>query len=234
MSRNFAQTAALLSDPGRASMLMALLGGIALPAGELAMLANVAPQTASSHLFLLMAGNLISVEQQGRHRYYRIAVAGVADAIEALLAITPPSKTSSPDPARGRASSVGSLAYARTCYSHLAGQLAVEIADALQRSGVLLERERKLLVSKRGRSWFQQLGIAVSESCARDARFAKRCLDWTERRHHIAGRLGSAMLVRFLEQKWIAAVPSSRSVRVTLEGERQLRERLGIRVPRLG
>ena len=141
---------------------MALIGGVALPAGQLAMVANVAPQTASSHLSRLVQGELLAVEQQGRHRYYRIATGEVANAVEALLAITP----------RAR------------------------------------------------------VGLRFSEAETRRARFARRCLDWTERRHHIGGQLGCAMLSRFRELKWIATVRDSRTVRVTHEGERQLAKRV--------
>ena len=140
MHRDFSHTAALFSDPGRASILISLLGGVALPAGQLAMVANVAPPTASSHLSQLVAGRLLTVEQQGRHRYYRLADAEVAHAIEALLAVT------GRRAARNmRASPVPeSLAYARTCYSHLAGRLAVEIADALQKRNYLVREEPRL------------------------------------------------------------------------------------------
>ena len=140
MPNSFAQTAALFSDPGRASILTSLLGGVALPAGQLALIANVAPQTASSHLSQLVAGRLLSVEQQGRHRYYRLASAEVANAIEALLAIAPRHRNDSmPNPSGARVP--GALAYARTCYSHLAGQVAVQIADALEKRELLVRGE---------------------------------------------------------------------------------------------
>ncbi len=229
MNRDFVETAALLSDPGRARIVMALLGGVALPAGQLAMIAEVAPQTASSHLSKLVEGDLLAVEQQGRHRYYRLAGGEVADAIEALMAIAPRSRV----PPLARPGQADGLAYARTCYSHLAGRLAVEIAEALKKRELLAAPDRKrLTVTKRGQRWFEQLGIAISESSVLHPRYARPCLDWTERRHHVGGRLGSAMLARFRELHWIATVRNSRAARVTLEGERQLRQLLGVVVPR--
>jgi hypothetical protein len=193
------------------------------------MVANVAPQTASSHLARLIAGHMLTVEQQGRHRYYRIANAEVAHAVEALMAITPqasPMVKHVPNAANG-------LTYARSCYSHLAGKLAVDIAEALQRRGILVESEPKnFVMSDEGRSWFARIGLEFSDAEMRNARFARQCLDWTERRHHIGGQLGCAMLTRFCELKWIATVKDSRAVRVTHEGERQLQKVLGITMAR--
>src|SRR5689334_13401539 len=163
MSHELAAAASLLSDPGRASILMALVDGRALPAGELALIANVAPQTASSHLCKLVDGKLLTVEQQGRHRYYRLADAEVAHAIEALLAIAPPSNGSA-EQSRTRVP-VGTLAYARTCYSHLAGRFAVAIADALQQRGLLEpDGSRIFRLTPRGRVWFRNLGITMTDA----------------------------------------------------------------------
>lgn len=228
MSHDFSDTASLFSDPGRSAMLIALMDGRALPAGQLAMIANVAPQTASSHLTKLLDGHLLAVEQQGRHRYYRLASSDVAHAIEALLAIAPRANAADRKSAKGRVPD-SALAYARTCYSHLAGRLAVDFADALRGRALLTEAEgNRFAVTRRGRTWLAQLGIEITERQMKDPRFARRCLDWTERRHHIAGQLGSAMLLRFREQKWIAPIRDTRAVRVTLEGERRLWELLRV------
>ncbi len=226
MGRDFSDVATLFSDPGRSAMLIALMDGRALPAGQLAMIANVAPQTASSHLTKLVGGQLLAVEQQGRHRYYRLASSDVAHAIEALLVIAPHANDAAPrKSARGPDDT---LTYARTCYSHLAGRLAVDIAEALQVCGFVVKRDDRFAVTQRGREWFAQLGIELTEQQLREPRLARRCLDWTERRHHIAGRLGSAMLVRFRELKWIAPMRESRAIRVTLEGEHKFWELLRV------
>lgn len=122
-----------------------------------------------------------------------------------------------------------SLAYARTCYSHLAGRLAVEIADALQKRNYLVREEPRLYsLTAAGQSWFKHLGIAVVDSQMRKSRFARPCLDWSERRHHIAGQLGSALFERLCQLGWIVPVRESRAVRVTLEGRRRFRDVLGI------
>lgn len=227
---DFSYTASLMSDPGRAAMLAALLGDIALPAGELARVANVAPQTASSHLAKLVGGQLLTAEQQGRHRYYRLANAEVANAIEALLALTPgahsAARVASPKPADG-------LAFARTCYNHLAGEVAVALADILQRRHLIVAyADKSYALSDGGRSWFQKFGIAIRPEQERQARFARGCLDWTERRHHLAGYLGAQLLRRLRELRWIAPVRNTRAVRVTLEGEKGLAAEFGVRLPR--
>jgi len=232
MNRDLSETASLISDPGRASMLMALLSGVTLPDGQLALIANVTPQTASSHLSRLVEGKLLTVEQQGRHRYYRLFDGEVAHAIEALLAVTPHRKPAS-GPWLGQASRSGEgLAFARTCYSHLAGKLAIEVVTALQRRGYLVPREPRIFeITKRGRGWFQEFGIAIGESQMKHSRFARRCLDWTERRHHLAGKLGSALLARFRELRWVAPIRDSRALRVTIQGHEEFRKLLDIRLP---
>ena len=226
MARYFSDTAALLSDPGRAAILMALMDRRALPAGQLAMIANVAAQTASSHLSKLVDGGLLRVEQQGRHRYYRLADTEVANAIEALLAISPGGHALAVMP---RQAVSGDLAHARTCYSHLAGRLGVDIADAFQCRGILVEQPSKsFLITDRGQQWFQGLGIVVTDRKRKDVRFARRCLDWTERRPHLAGPLGATMLTRCLELRWLARIRNSRALRVTHEGQRKFQDVLGI------
>jgi DNA-binding transcriptional ArsR family regulator len=228
MGRDFSDVATLFGDPGRSAMLIALMDGRALPAGQLAMIANVAPQTASSHLTKLLDGNLLAVERQGRHRYYRLASVDVAHAVEALLVIAPRANNTSTRSSAGGRAPDDMLAYARTCYSHLAGRLGVDIAEAFQVRGLLVKREDRFAVTQRGREWFAQLGIEITEQQTKQPRFARRCLDWTERRHHIAGYLGSAMQVRFRELRWIAPMRDSRAVRVTLEGERKFWELLRV------
>jgi hypothetical protein len=210
---------------------MALLGGVTLPAGQLAIVANIAPQTASSHLSKLVSGQLLAVEQQGRHRYYRLTNSEVAHAIEALLAVTP-RRTKRAETQPSQLSHVNqSLSFARTCYSHLAGKLAVQIVVILEGRHYLVACEPRLYeVTKRGRAWFQDFGISVHESQLKHPRFARRCLDWTERRPHLAGNLGCALLARFRELKWIAPVRGSRALRVTIQGQQELPRVFGIKL----
>jgi DNA-binding transcriptional ArsR family regulator len=224
MNQELSLTANLLGDPGRAAILLSLMDGLALPAGELASIANVAPQTASGHLARLMDGGLLSMERQGRHRYYRLSSSEVADAIEALLVLT--ARQSSGEKAT-RKVTAGTLAHARTCYAHLAGWLGVQIAQELERRELLRPSGPKIYsVTAFGCAWFQSLGIDTYDVAPR--RLALRCLDWTERRHHLAGTLGCAMYRRFQELRWLAPMKGSRAVRVTLEGKSRLWDLLRI------
>lgn len=227
MNDAVAVAANLLAEPARAAMLLELMSGRALPAGELAEVANVSPQTASGHLAKLVEGSFLQVEQQGRHRYYRLASSEVANAVEALLVLTNgvhKREKSVPE--------VGSLEHARTCYAHLAGWLGVQIADALQANGVLLPASgRAFAMTQRGCEWFEELGVEVGRTAGgADAKIARQCIDWTERRPHVAGAVGVGMYRRFVALKWIVPAKSTRAVRVTLDGKREFWKRLRIAV----
>jgi DNA-binding transcriptional ArsR family regulator len=228
MNDKLSDIANLLGDPGRAAILLRLMSGLALPAGELAVTANVAPQTASEHLAKLVHGRLLSVERQGRHRYYRLASAEVADAIEALLVLTTRSRVSSAATASSRPQ-VGSLEHARTCYGHLAGWLGVQIAKNLEERGMIKPANAKhYSLSSSGREWFEAIGVGIPSSGAAPKKLAVRCLDWTERRHHLAGTLGCAIYKRFRVLGWLITIQDTRVVRVTVEGRTQIWKLLGI------
>ena len=226
MNDALAVAANLVAEPARAAMLLELMSGRALPAGELADAANVSPQTASGHLAKLVEGSFLKVEQQGRHRYYRLASTAVADVVEALMVLTNgvrKDQKSVPE--------VGSLEHARTCYAHLAGWLGVQIADALQANGVLLPAGgRAFAVTERGREWFEELGVEIASVDGADSKVARQCIDWTERRPHVAGAVGVGMYRRFVALKWIVPAKNTRAVRVTLDGKRELWKRLRIAV----
>ena len=228
MSHAVAHAARLIAEPARAAMLVRLMGGRALPAGELAHTAHVSPQTASEHLSRLTEGGFITVQRLGRHRYYKLANEEVAYVVESLLVL------SAPPPTRAKANPppLGSLEYARTCYAHLAGRAGVAITDALVREGYLAPRGSSTFsVTDRGQAWFSQQGIAVPNvSKATEAKFARQCPDWTERRPHLAGTLGVAMYRRFAELGWIQETRKSRIVRITLEGRRGLAKHLYLSV----
>jgi len=228
MPDSFSTTGILLGDRTRATMLLGLMGGIALPAGELARIANVAPQTASEHLAKLVSGRLLTVERQGRHRYYRLSSSQVADALEALLVLTPRSSVGARDTDKG-ATTAGTLAHARTCYAHLAGWLGVRVAESLQERALLTPHDAKTYtVTASGRAWFEALAITLPACDLAQQKIARRCLDWTERRHHLAGTLGCAMYRRFCELEWLAPVRDTRAVRVTLLGKQRLWDLLRI------
>lgn len=222
---NIAAIAELIGDPSRAAMLDALLGKHALPAGELASRAGISPQTASTHLAKLVEGGLLVLTRQGRHRYYALASVEVAHALEALAVIAPPAKVRS----LRESLAVEHLYVARTCYDHLAGKLGVEITQTLQDSGILelKEQERCYCVTEQGRSFLEQFGIEL-EILRRSRRaFALSCLDWSERRYHLAGALGAAFLERFFQRGWIERRASGRAVRLTENGQEGLTQIFG-------
>ena len=223
MSAKFplAATAALIADPSRAAMLAELLDGRALPSGELARIGGVSAQSASMHLSQLVNGGFLTVKQQGRHRYYSIANEQVAHAIEALGVISTSDKYR---PSRGDEV----FRYARTCYDHLAGELAVQVMDLFERDGLLVPSgQRDYELTRRGEHFLGKWKIDVEELRRSRRCFARRCLDWTERRDHLAGALGAAVCNSFLAAGWITRDKRSRAVHVSLSGRRELSRVLG-------
>lgn len=223
-ARSMAGLAALLADRTRASFCLALLDGRAWTAGELARSAGVAASTASDHLTRLVRGGLLVEERQGRHRYLRLAGPAVAQLIEdlaghALAPMTPPRTL--------RAASAGAaLAYARTCYDHLAGRLGVLLYDALLDQGVL-DRTGGLALTPAGVSWLAELGVPVEPLRAARRPLVRDCLDWTERRPHLAGALGAALCHRFLDLGWTVR-GAGRAIRLTPVGRPALAAALGL------
>jgi DNA-binding transcriptional ArsR family regulator len=215
---DIAMVAALVGDPARANILTALMTGRALTASELAHEAGVTPQTTSSHLAKLEAGGLIEQEKQGRHRYYRLAdpdVAGVLEGLEGLAARAGHLRvrTGPKDPALRRA---------RVCYDHLAGDLGVQMLDSMKKQRLLRQRKDDIELTAEGERFLARTLQISAESLAHPRRpKCKACLDWSERRHHLAGTLGAALMRRFTELKWAArdATPGSRVVNFTRNGE---------------
>src|SRR5260221_11659627 len=213
-------TAALIGDPSRARILAALADGRALPAGELARVARITPQTASAHLDKLFRGQLLAVEVQGRHHYYRLRDTYVAELLESLSRVALPAPaltTTQNDRAR-------TLRFARTCYGHLAGQLGVAVTQALSAGNFLCNDDAGYHVTTKGEAWFGALGIELAALTQRP--LTRRCLDWSERRHHLAGALGVALLKRMIELKWVARVRESRALRLSDRGRVALRSEL--------
>lgn len=211
------EIASLIGEPARALMLWSLLDGRTRPAGELAFCANVSPQSASIHLAKLVEAEMLTVEAHGRYRYYSIARAEVAHVIESMAVLIPSAAKSKPfSRALGP-----DFRIARTCYDHLAGKLAVEMAEAMQKQGLLLKGEKDFSITDAGANWLQDFGIEVAELKQNRRAFAKKCLDWSERQHHIAGSLGAALLHRLTENKWIDRSKTGRTLRTSLEGRRK-------------
>jgi DNA-binding transcriptional ArsR family regulator len=222
---NIAFVAGLLADPSRAAMCLALAGGEARPAGELAARAGVSAQTASNHLAKLIAGRILRVEQQGRWRYYRLAGAEVGYAVEALAVVAPPLPDASAGD--GMNGTARRLRDARTCYSHLAGRLGVALADALVAERWLEEDGRSYRLTASGTRSLRGLGIDARGR--RGAPAARRCLDWTERRPHVAGPVGTALATLALERGWVRRLRGTRAVVVTPAGRAQLKKVFNVR-----
>lgn len=224
----FAETAALVGDPARANMLAALLDGRALTATELAVAADITPQTASGHLARLTAAGLLGMERQGRHRYHRLAGPEVARMLESIMAVA-----AGPGSGRRAAPRVGprdaALRQARTCYDHLAGQLAVGIADSLVARGHLEFSAEGGGLTESGTGFLQELGLAPQPGARRGRVFCRPCLDWSERRPHIAGALGAALCAGCLSQGWMRRIPGSRALSVTPAGWLALDRAFGLR-----
>ena len=221
---DLASAAALMGDPARARMLLSLMGGRARPASELARVAHISPQTASSHLAKLLHGKLLCVERHGRHRYYRLAGSAVAEAVESLQNLTgvaPVETSATPDEP---------LLFARTCYDHLAGRVAVALADALLENGSLKGEVNRYEVTSVGERAFTKLDVDLKVLDQQRRPLAKPCLDWTERRYHVAGALGAALTTQLLQRRWLVRLEGTRAVHLTPGGLAGLEEVFGVRL----
>lgn len=222
---------ALIGDPARTSMLVALMDGRALTATELAAIAGVTPQTASSHLGQLVEAGMLTVERQGRHRYHRLATAEVARMVEGMMAVaaTLPGYRS----ARTRAGPKDhAIRQARTCYDHLAGRIAVGIADAMVTRGDIIFSTDGGELTASGMGFLSDIGISVSDNDGKAGRkrvFCRPCLDWSERRWHIAGSVGAMLLQHLISQSWVRLTTGSRAVTITQAGQRHLTDLFGLR-----
>ena len=229
----FAQVASLAGDPARAGMLHALMDGRALTASELARVAHVTPQTASGHLARMAAVGLLSVEKQGRHRYHRLASPVVAQMIESIMQVASGLESARPPLSVGPKDAA--LRAARTCYDHLAGRLGVALADALVAGGYAELATDAGVVTDAGLALLGRVGINVDALLTRRGKQAARvlcrpCLDWSERRPHLAGAVGAALCAHSLGNGWIRRIPGTRAVAITPKGQRMFRETFGVRV----
>lgn len=210
----FARTAALMADPTRARMLALLLSGEYRTAGELARTTGITPQAASTQLAQLTEGGLLAVRKQGRHKYFALADADIAHALEALALVAERDHVST----RWQSRTFKPLKHARRCYGHLAGELGVAHFEMLLQQGYLAAAPDELGLTCKGEEWAESLGIDLS---ALQGRLAYRCMDWSERRDHLAGSLAKALLDCYLEKRWLTADKTSRSIQVTPAGMRQ-------------
>ncbi|MFF5212687.1 ArsR/SmtB family transcription factor [Streptosporangium sp. NPDC000396] len=220
-----ATLAGLLADSTRAQFCLALLDGRAWTAGELAKHAGVAASTASEHLSQLVEGGLLAEERQGRHRYVRLAGPRVAQLIEDMTAHA--DRAHARPPTLRAASAAKAMAAARTCYDHLAGRLGVTITDALTTRG-LLRQDTGFALSDDGLAWFEAELRATLPPATGKRPLARPCLDWTERRHHLAGTAGAVLCATLLERGWVSRIGSGRALRVTEPGREALAGLLGL------
>ena len=217
---NIAAIAAMVGDPARANMLTALLNGAALTATELALEAGVTKQTASSHLSKLVDAGLVAVEAQGRHRYYRLADADVARLLETLMGVAARAKALRARPGPKEPA----LRRARICYDHLAGELGVELFDAFIRNKWMQPGpENTYTLTKLGRIKVQTFGVEIDDIEKGARPLCRSCLDWSVRRHHLAGALGAAILDVVFDRAWVTQKRGSRVLEFTRFGEASLR-----------
>ncbi len=218
---NIAVIAGLIGDNARAKMLTALMGGRALTATELALEADITAQTASSHLAKLLNGQLIQVRRQGRHKYFQLKSVFVAELLENLLnisnSLTGVRIATGPTEPR--------LRYARVCYDHLAGELAVSIYDALVEAKYLVDCAEQTHLTSSGYEYFKSLGANCHQGNKSTRPLCKSCLDWSERRNHLAGALGQWMLTDLLDKGWLHREQDSRVVVVSKQGVREISKR---------
>ncbi|MEP9358397.1 winged helix-turn-helix domain-containing protein [Sphingomonas sp. KR3-1] len=217
----FAETAALMGDPARANMLFALMDGRALTAGELARFAGVTPQTASGHLAKLAEAGMIAASAQGRHRYFRVATPAVAQMVESVMSVAE-ELASRPLPFTGPRDT--SLRRARTCYDHLAGELAVAIAGRMAERGQLVLGHDGAALTGSGVALLGEIGVAADALGAP----CRACLDWSERRPHLAGTPATALYRHFVDQAWVRPRTGTRALEVTRAGEAALARWFGL------
>ncbi len=217
---HIAEVAALIGDPARANILSALKDERALTATELAHVAGVSPQTASGHLSKLTEARLVAVSRQGRHRYYRLANRHVAEALEALMMLA----ATGPPRRRPRGPQDDAVRYARSCYDHLAGRLGVALTWSLVDLGHLRSNDDSFTLTKKGEAALGAFGIDADRLRRERRPLTRHCLDWSERRPHLGGALGAALLTRMQDLGWMKRTPGTRAVTLTAAGRIGLRD----------
>jgi DNA-binding transcriptional ArsR family regulator len=225
---DIAAVAALLGEPARAAIMAALMDGSSHPAGELASYAGVSPSTASGHLARLLGGGLVCCDVHGRERRYRLGSAEVAAALEALARIAPAAAIQS----LRSSDRAAAIRAARTCYDHLAGSVGVGITEALVHRGALVPNEDGYSLTSTGEELLSRLGVDVAAARVERRSFARACLDWSERRSHLAGALGAGLAQTVIANGWLQRRPADRALTVTPAGAAALRRFFGVEIDR--
>lgn len=220
----FVSISALICEPTRARMLWALLDGRAYTASELAITADISPTAASNHLSKLLDADIVKVEIQGRHRYYSFSKSEVAYVIESLANLA------SEKTVRKDVKSVvtNGVKFCRTCYDHLAGFVGVNVVEALEKKSLVKRSETAYIITEKGWQWFAEFEIRQDDFTNIRRPLTRQCLDWSERRPHLAGQLGAAFLEKMLQKRWFKKVQFSRELVVTAKGREELYNLLGI------
>ena len=223
MNNNFKQTAALIGDPVRATILWELLDGKAFTATELAIAAETSASNISMHLSKLVNAGLLKAENHGRHRYYAYTAKEIAYAVEALSTLLPQSSKT-----LEQVAAITPVQQCRTCYDHLAGKSGVTITDALLKQKIIVQENNNYNLTKKGSRWFNEIHIDADALQLQRRSFLRPCLDWSERRYHIAGSLAAAFLNTMLQQDWLRRIKNSRAVVITAKGQKILYEKLKV------
>jgi DNA-binding transcriptional ArsR family regulator len=221
---NFIAISSLLGEPARAKMLWSLLDGRAYTATELAHEADISPTSASNHLSKLLEADLVKVEVQGKHRYYSFFKPEVAYVVESMASLaTPDGKKISESKKE-----VSGIKFCRTCYDHLAGYIGVQIAEAMELKSLIKKSGNQYTVTDKGWKWINSFGITKEEVLIKRRPLARQCLDWSERRPHLAGQLGAILLSKMLEKKWFRSIQFSRELIITAKGRKEMNDLLGM------
>jgi len=223
VEEKFVRLSGLICEPTRAKMLWNLLDGRAYTASELALVADISATAASNHLSKLLEADIVKVDMQGRHRYYAFANAEVAYVVEALANLADHTSEK-----KQRQKELNGIQYCRTCYDHLAGYVGVQVVEAMEQQDYLKKSDKIYLVSEKGWEWLQQFEMVPTDFKSNRRPLARQCLDWSERRPHLAGQLGAALLHKMQERRWFKKVQFSREMVVTAKGRQELYEMLGI------
>ena len=224
VEENFVLISGLICEPTRAKLLWNLLDGRAYTASELAIVGDISATAASNHLSKLLEADIIKVEMQGRHRYFSFSNPEVAYVVESLANLatsnsnTSPSKDSIPE----------GVQYCRTCYDHLAGYVGVRLVEAIERKGYIKKSDGAYAVTKKGWKWLVELEIYENDFRNNRRQLTRQCLDWSERRPHLAGLLGAVLMDRMMERKWFKKIKFSRELIITTNGQREINKFFGL------
>lgn len=227
MDDRFSKLASLIGEKGRAKMLWHLLDGRAYTALELAIIADISKQSCSNHLKKLVGENILKVEKQGRHKYFKLFDKQVANALEGLVFLTTQKKKEK-NSVNTTSQKIG-IKYARSCYDHLAGYLGVRLQEGLSKQGFIQNKQDQFHCTEKGELKFSELGIEVNELKDLKRKFAYPCLDWSERKHHIGGALGAALLKHMLANDWLRKRKQTRELILTPKGSIELEKNFNLK-----